>query len=107
MNDRFGKIPQEVDNLIYVSYLKNSCKKLGIEKLEIIKDGASISFRDNKFKDPDRLLKMIFDSKNAIKLLPDHKILFINKSSDMVDKDRIGVGFKVIEALEKFANPSM
>ncbi|MBM5782129.1 MAG: transcription-repair coupling factor, partial [Pelagibacterales bacterium] len=77
LNDRFGKIPQEVHNLIEVAKLKWLCKKLGVERMEISQGGIVISFKDNNFSKPDNLLQMVFSSKNQIKIHQGHKILFM------------------------------
>ncbi len=76
MADRFGKIPSEVENLMQVALIKNDCRKCGIEKIEATSNGIVIGFVDNKFKDPEQLLKLIFNSKNKIKLHQGEKILF-------------------------------
>jgi transcription-repair coupling factor (superfamily II helicase) len=77
MTDRFGKVPAEILNLTEIAKLKWSCKKVGVEKLEAVSEGILISFRDNKFAAPDELLKMVFTSKNQIKISSGQKVLFV------------------------------
>ncbi len=77
MIDRFGKIPEEILNLMEVARLKFACKKVGVERLETISDGILISFKDNKFAAPESLMQMIFSSKNQIKLHAGQKVFFI------------------------------
>ncbi len=77
MIDRFGKIPEEILNLMEVARLKFACKKVGVERLEIISDGILINFKDNKFAAPESLMQMIFSSKNQIKLHAGQKVFFI------------------------------
>ncbi|MFT7088088.1 MAG: transcription-repair coupling factor (superfamily II helicase) [Rickettsiales bacterium] len=81
--DRFGKMPIEIENLLEMAYLKNLCREVNIEKLEIVSQGILISFKNNHFADGDKLLEMVFSSKNQIKL-QGHKVLFLmkNKSDD-------------------------
>ncbi len=99
MNDRFGKLPQEVKNLMEVARLKWSCRKVGVERIETISDGIVISFKDNKFANPDALLKMVFSSKNQIKIHQGHKILFV---CDIKNPDnKIVAAQRVIEQLQK------
>ena len=86
MRDRFGKIPEEIFNLMQVSRLKHQCQALGIEKLEAMREGISISFHNNKFKAPEQLLQMIFASGGKIKLQQNQKILFLNNVSDTNSK---------------------
>ena len=82
MTDRFGKAPQEVANLTEVSLLKQQCKNLAIEKLEMQKDGVVISFKNNKFHNPEALLQMVFASKGKVKLLANQKLLFVENSAN-------------------------
>ncbi|MFT6077288.1 MAG: transcription-repair coupling factor (superfamily II helicase) [Myxococcota bacterium] len=79
--DRFGKMPIEIENLLQMTYLKNMCRKANIEKLEIVSQGVLVSFKDNHFGNGEKLLEMVFSSKNKIKL-QGHKVLFTmtNKS---------------------------
>jgi transcription-repair coupling factor (superfamily II helicase) len=97
LKDRFGEVPQEVLNLIEIAKLKHACKKLDIERLEAISQGIVISFRDNKFKNPDKLLQMIFSSNNKIKLHNNQRVLFT--ISD--EENKLDFSFKVIKKLEE------
>lgn len=63
--DRFGKLPEEVENLLETIKIKLLCKKLDIEKLDVGSIGASLQFRNNKFYDPEALIKLI--AKNPVK----------------------------------------
>lgn len=95
MFDRFGSIPVETKNLMKISILKHSCKNLGIERIESAKDGGIlVKFAQNSLKNPDKLLKIVFDSKNQIKLLPENKLLFVENNGDKLAKS-----FNIIEKL--------
>jgi transcription-repair coupling factor (superfamily II helicase) len=74
--DRFGALPQEVENLLKVVTLKALCRHAGIEKLETGPKGAVVAFRDNKFANPAGLVKLIADSVGTVKLRPDHHLVF-------------------------------
>ncbi|MGE5538700.1 MAG: transcription-repair coupling factor [Gemmatimonas sp.] len=74
--DRFGPLPQEVENLLKVVALKALCRRAGIEKVEAGPKGAVIAFRDNKFANPVGLVKLIGDSAGTVKLRPDHRLVF-------------------------------
>ncbi len=99
MVDRFGKIPEEILNLMEVARLKFTCKKVGVERLEIISDGILIGFKDNKFAAPESLMQMIFSSKNQIKLHAGQKVFFICdvKSTSL----KISSANQVLEKLEQ------
>ncbi len=83
--DRFGKLPIEIENLLQVAYLKNLCKKANIEKLENSQQGILISFRNNHFAKGEKLLELVFSSKNHIKL-QGHKVLFLTVGKSDSDK---------------------
>lgn len=97
MTDRFGKVPLEVTNLMEISKLKWCCKKIGVEKLEAIAQGIVVSFKDNKFEAPEQLMKLIFASKNQIKLHVGQKVLFAKDVSSVERK--IKSAFEVVEKL--------
>ena len=97
MSDRFGSIPTEVDNLMKVSKLKWVCKKIGIERLEVVSSGILISFKDNKFAAPEALMKLIMDSKGQVKIQSGQKVLLLKNVRSLEDK--IASSFSVIETL--------
>jgi transcription-repair coupling factor (superfamily II helicase) len=77
MSDRFGKVPPEILNLMETARLKWACKKVGIEKLEVLGEGILISFKDNKFAAPQNLLQMVFASNNKIRIQAGQKVFFV------------------------------
>lgn len=76
--DRFGAIPQEVDNLLKTVEIKIMCRKSGIDKIDAGAKGILISLRSNNFAKPEKLMEFIFSSFGAVKVRPDQK-LFIEK----------------------------
>jgi transcription-repair coupling factor (superfamily II helicase) len=91
--DRFGKMPIEIDNLLQVAYLKNLCRKSNIEKVENNSQGILISFKNNHFSNGEKLLELIFSSKNQIKLVGS-KVLFLNQNK--TDSDKVKSALKSI-----------
>lgn len=75
--DRFGKIPDEVNNLLEISNIKIQAKKANIAKIESKGIDIMIEFKDQKKLDIDALLKMVFSSEGKIKL-EGEKLIFIN-----------------------------
>lgn len=58
LEDKFGAVPQEVRNLIEIAKIRETCKQKRILKLEY--DGIlNISFFENKFYNPDKLIGLI------------------------------------------------
>jgi transcription-repair coupling factor (superfamily II helicase) len=74
--DRFGPLPEEVNNLLEVVGIKHLCREAGIERIEAGPKGAVISFRGNAFANPDGLVRFIARHAAACKLRPDHKLVF-------------------------------
>jgi transcription-repair coupling factor (superfamily II helicase) len=89
--DRFGKLPPEVENLLQVITIKKLCKQAGVDRVEVGPKGAVLSFRDNRFAKPDKLIQFAIKRADVIKLRPDHKLVFMRAWDD--SKQRLkGVG---------------
>ncbi len=73
--DRFGPTPPEVDHLLRIVAIKALCRRANIEKIDAGPKGAVISFRDNKFDNPDGLIAWLSKEKD-VKLRPDFKLVF-------------------------------
>jgi transcription-repair coupling factor (superfamily II helicase) len=76
LRDRFGKLPDEVRYLFKVAAIKSYCRRANVEKVDAGPKGAVISFRDNKFAQPDRLVFFIRQHGQAAKVRPDMKVVF-------------------------------
>ncbi|MES2608395.1 MAG: transcription-repair coupling factor [Pseudomonadota bacterium] len=78
--DRFGKLPVEAANLLDVVELKGLCRQAHIEKLDAGPKGLLITFRNNEFKEPTKLIHYLQKPEvykaSAIKIRPDHKLFF-------------------------------
>lgn len=78
--DRFGKLPIEAANLLDVVELKGLCRKASIEKLDAGPKGLLITFRNNQFKEPEKLIHYLQKPEvykaSAVKIRPDHKLFF-------------------------------
>ena len=59
MRDRFGVLPDEVRYLFKVAAIKAYCRRANVEKVDAGPKGAVITFRENKFAQPDRLVFFI------------------------------------------------
>ncbi len=74
--DRFGPMPPEADNLLRVVALKTLCRAAGIDKVDAGPKGAVLSFRDNKFNNPEGLVGFISSQAGSVRLRPDHKLVY-------------------------------
>jgi len=76
LRDRFGPLPDEVRYLFKVAAIKAYCRRANVEKVDTGPKGAVISFRDNKFAQPDRLVYFIRQHGRAARVRPDMKVVF-------------------------------
>src|SRR5262249_10849301 len=58
--------------------IKALCRQANVEKIETGPKGAVVSFRDNTFADPDRLVAFIRDQGPAARVRPDMKVVFFD-----------------------------
>ncbi|MDP1866514.1 MAG: transcription-repair coupling factor, partial [Bradyrhizobium sp.] len=77
LRDRFGVLPDEVRYLFKIAAIKGYCRRANVEKVDAGPKGAVITFRDNKFAQPDRLVFFIRQHGNAAKVRPDMKVVFL------------------------------
>src|SRR5262249_6360912 len=72
--DRFGPLPSEVEHLLAIVAIKSLCRRANVEKIEAGPKGAVVSFRDNTFANPDRLVAFIREQ--GARVRPDMKVVF-------------------------------
>jgi len=79
MIDRFGSLPDEVENLLKTIKLKNLCKSAGVEKIDAGPKGAVVTFRKSNFANPEGLVAFLTAQKGTAKLRPDHKLVYMGR----------------------------
>jgi len=99
--DRFGALPQEVQNLLETVAIKLLCKAAGVEKVDAGPKGAVLSFRHNKFANPAALVAFIQGQLGTVKLRPDHRLV-VARPWDDAEKRLKGVAL-VVGELAKIA----
>jgi len=82
MIDRFGALPDEVENLLDIVTLKNLCKEAGVSKVDAGPKGAVVTFRDDHFANPAGLVAFITTHHETAKLRPDHKLVLKRNWAD-------------------------
>ena len=102
--DRFGKLPEEVDNLLGVVALKRACREAGVEKLEAGPKGMVLTFRGNAFSNPAGLIAWLSSKGGMVRLRPDHK-LAISRDMDVVTRlkfarDTLGALDRIVRQAE-------
>jgi transcription-repair coupling factor (superfamily II helicase) len=73
--DRFGKLPQETQNLLQIVETKINCKKACVAKLDVGAKGAVVTFATSGFPDLAGLLGYVERLKGAARLRPDSKLV--------------------------------
>jgi transcription-repair coupling factor (superfamily II helicase) len=75
--DRFGPLPEEVQHLLKIVFIKALCLKANVEKLDAGPKGVVINFRNKTFANPAGLVKFIADQGSLARIRPDHSIVFM------------------------------
>ena len=75
--DRFGPLPEAVDNLLETVAIKRLCREAGIERLEAGPKGAVVSFHNQEFANPAGLVDFITGQQGTARLKPDHRLVFM------------------------------
>ncbi len=77
--DRFGDLPDEVQNLLDIVAIKQLCKKAGISSVEAGPKGAVLTFHENTPPNIEGLMHWVTSQRGAIKLRPDQKLVAIRQ----------------------------
>ena len=80
--DRFGPLPDEVEQLLKIVAIKVLCRRANVEKVEAGPKGIIVSFRDNAFANPDGLVAYVAEQGSFAKVRPDMRIVFIRDVED-------------------------
>ena len=99
--DRFGKLPEEVENLLETMALKRACREAGVEKLDAGPKGMVLGFRKNEFNNPGGLIAWIASAGTMVKIRPDHKLVV---TQDTTPTTRLRTAHNVLTSLTKLAN---
>ena len=76
LNDRFGNIPRQLQNLFNLIEVKILCIKNNIEQLEYSRKGIVIGFYKNQPTNPQKLLDLSLGKNDHYLLRPDQKIFY-------------------------------
>jgi transcription-repair coupling factor (superfamily II helicase) len=75
--DRFGPLPDEVQHLLKIVFIKALCRQANVEKLDAGPKGVVIHFRDKTFPDPAGLVRYIGEQGSLAKIRPDQSVVFM------------------------------
>ncbi|NTU76992.1 MAG: transcription-repair coupling factor, partial [Alphaproteobacteria bacterium] len=83
MIDRFGPLPTEVENLLQIVAIKHLCKQAGVSKVDAGPKGAVLSFYQDKFAHPARLIAWITEQAGTVRVRPDQKLVLLRAWDDV------------------------
>lgn len=86
MIDRFGPLPEEMQNLLDTIELKQLCMKLNIQSIDAGNKGILMSFYKNQVAYIDKLLEYISTQNGTVKLRPDSKMVLMRSWHTAKDK---------------------
>ncbi len=99
--DRFGPLPDEVDNLLRIVALKQACRRAGVEKVDAGPKGATVTFHNNDFANPGGLVAMIGRQAGTMTLRPDHRLVL--RRAWETPGDRLAGVRRLVSELAKIA----
>ncbi|RFC65605.1 transcription-repair coupling factor [Mesorhizobium denitrificans] len=77
--DRFGPLPDEVEHLLKIVFIKALCRTANVEKLDAGPKGVVIHFRKREFANPVGLVQYIGQQGSMAKIRPDQSVVFIRE----------------------------
>jgi transcription-repair coupling factor (superfamily II helicase) len=80
--DRFGKLPEETDNLLRLMEIKLNAKRACIAKLDVGAKGAVVAFHQDQFPNVDGLLAYVGKLGDVAKLRPDQRLVISRAWND-------------------------
>ena len=86
--DRFGPLPQEVENLLAIIAIKRLCRDAGIEKAEVGPKGAVLAFHHDRFANPAGLVEFLQSQAGTAKLRPDQRLVVMRQWEDARERLR-------------------
>ncbi|MEK0083777.1 transcription-repair coupling factor [Benzoatithermus flavus] len=84
--DRFGKMPPETEQLLQIVAIKQLCRRANVVKLDAGPKGIVLAFHENRFAKPERLVRLIAESKGQMKVRPDHKLVYLRETRSPAER---------------------
>jgi transcription-repair coupling factor (superfamily II helicase) len=97
MADRFGPLPAEANHLLATVVIKALCRRANVAKIEAGPKGAVISFRDDRFANPEGLIAFIRDQGRQARVRPDMKLVLLADWDS--PEDRLKAATKILRRL--------
>ena len=84
--DRYGKLPEEVSNLLLKIVFKVLAVKAGIRKLDIAGNHLVLHISSRHQANPQGIVDLVLSEKDRFRLTPDHKLKVV-----LSDRNKTGV----------------
>jgi len=97
MEDRFGKIPIEVDHLLEVIKVKILLTRLSIRKFEETPSQWVLTFDETTRVSPQKVVELVHRGKGKYRLTPESKLVI--ETWPEAKKDPFGAVKKLLQAL--------
>ncbi len=75
--DRFGELPDEVENLMAIVAIKQLCKRAGVSHIDAGPKGSVIGFYNNQPPNVEGLMGWMTSKAGTVKLRPDQKLTIL------------------------------
>ena len=87
--DRFGSIPDPLNNLLMITRLRHKALQLGIANIQFSDDGGYIVFQSSTRVNPEDIIKLIQKEPKTYSLLAGNKLKVLRKTTNA--KERISL----------------
>ena len=101
LEDRFGRMPLPVENLLFTLSMKLLARRANVEKLDVGPKGVVLKFKDDRFAEPMKLLGWVEKNKKIITHRDDQRLVYKRKL-ETDDEKRVGVE-RLLKTLVKLA----
>ncbi len=101
MVDRFGPLPDEVRHLLDTVVVKALCRRANVAKIEAGPKGAVVSFREDRFANPEGLIAFIHKQGRDARVRPDMKVVFFSDWDE--PEDRLKGAARILRSLVAIA----
>ncbi len=75
LRDQFGKLPEQVHNLMGLMLIRHHCRELGIRDLSAGPKTISLSFTENTPLPPDRVVRLAQMENKKFSITPDNRLI--------------------------------
>ncbi|MEP6357119.1 MAG: transcription-repair coupling factor [Hyphomicrobiales bacterium] len=75
--DRFGPLPDEVEHLLKIVFIKGLCRTANVEKVDAGPKGVVLTFRNKEFPNPAGLVQFIGEQGRLAKIKPDQRVVIL------------------------------